>query len=256
VTRARPARTSNSSTTQWRANLATSFDRLQATITADSGVAILVVGRPDLVTLGPWRSGPAWSTSKIPLALAALQHADSPATRALVGRAITASDNAAAEALWAELGAGPPAGAAVDAVLKAHGDPHTRTQWRRVRAGFTPFGQTPWALLDQVAFTAGLACDSGAGRVLDEMGGVVSEQRWGLGRLASARIKGGWGPDERGGYLARQLALVPRGRDLVAVAVAARAPGGFGPAVAALDEITAWLRKQLPTLPSAAHTCR
>jgi len=242
------------SPTTWRTRLTASFARLRPTLPARRvGVAVVVVGRSDPLTLGTWRTGPAWSTIKVPLSIAALHQANS---RSLVKRAITRSDNAAAEALWARLGSGRRAASRVDAVLAADGDRHTRTQWRKVRTAFTPFGQTMWSLADQLRFTGGLACDRHAALVRADMAAVVPSQRWGLGRVAGARIKGGWGPDTSSRYLVRQLALVPRGHDLVAVVVAVEpSNGSFAQGVRALDRVAAWLRASLPSLPSSSRTC-
>ena len=159
----------------WRRTLTASFARLQPRLHARSvGVALVVVGRTDPLTLGTWRSGPAWSTIKVPLSIAASQHVDSASTRQLIHRAITRSDNAAAEALWARLGSGRRAASEVDAVLRADGDGRTRTQWRQVRPPFTPFGQTTWSLADQLAFTRHLACDRHAASVRTQMSAVVA----------------------------------------------------------------------------------
>jgi len=59
-------------------------------------------------------------------------------------------------------------------------------------------------------------------RVLDAMGRVVPEQRWGLGALPAVRFKGGWGPSEApgGGYEVIQVGIVA-GR---VIALAASAP--------------------------------
>jgi hypothetical protein len=85
---------------------------------------------------------------------------------------------------------------------------------------------------------------------------VTSSQRWGLGRIARARFKGGWGPDTHGRYLVRQFGLVPRGSQVIAVAVAVEpANGSFATGTAELDQVAAWLRSALPLLPSAARTC-
>jgi hypothetical protein len=251
------SRPATASAATWRTRLTASFTRLRPTLRVRSvGVGVVVVGRSDALTLGTWRSGPAWSTIKVPLSIAALGRADSASTRALVKKAVTRSDNAAAEALWARLGSGRSAASRVDAVLAADGDRRTRTQWRRVRAAYTPFGQTTWSLADQLRFTRGLACDRRAALVRGDMAAVVASQRWGLGRLAHARIKGGWGPDTRGRYLVRQLALVPRGKDLVAVVVAVEpSDGSFAQGVRALDKVAAWLRTSMSSLPSSARTC-
>jgi hypothetical protein len=69
-------------------------------------------------------------------------------------------------------------------------------------------------------------------------------------------VKGGWGPDRRVRYLVRQLALVPRGRDLVAVVVAFEpSDGSFAQGVRALDKVATWLRTSTASLPSSSRTC-
>ena len=45
------------------------------------------------------------------------------------------------------------------------------------------------------------------------MGQVTGDQRWGLGALPDAKIKGGWGPAPSGRYLVRQIAVVPAGHE-------------------------------------------
>ncbi len=243
----------------WQRRLSADFAALARQLPARAvGVRIVVVGRADPLTLGSWRSGPAWSTIKVPLALAALQGGDEARRRRQVSRAITASDNAAADALWAALGGGTRAARAVDQRLAAEGDTRTRTQWRQVHPTFSPYGQTQWSLEDQVTFTAGLACDGSERALLvkGELGAVTASQRWGLGRIAGARFKGGWGPDHRGRYLVRQVGLVPRGTDVVAVAVAVVPQhGSFGQGTAVVDAIATWLRSSLPALPRARTTC-
>jgi hypothetical protein len=222
------------------------------------GLRIVVVGRSDALTLGSWRSGPAWSTIKLPLSLAALAHTGGASTHALVQRAITESDNNAADGLWASLGRGTRAAAAVDRQLAAEGDATTRTQSRQVRPPFSPFGQTEWSLADQVTFASGLACDRSARAttVKADMASVTPSQRWGLGRVPGARFKGGWGPDSRGHYLVRQVGLIERGKQVVAVSVAVVARNGtFPQAVAALDLVGDWLRTSLQGLPDAQATC-
>jgi hypothetical protein len=218
----------------------------------------VVVGRTDPLALGTWRSGPAWSTSKVPLALAALHRHDDTVTRERARRAITASDNDAAQALWASLGAAPEAAKAVDDELAAEGDRRTHIQWRQVRPPFSPFGQTEWSLDDQLTFTSGLACDRSrpSALVTSDMGSVTASQRWGLGRITHTRFKSGWGPNPSGRYLVRQIGLVPRGSQIVAVAIAVvPESGSFAQGTAALDQIASWLRASLPILPNALKAC-
>jgi hypothetical protein len=146
----------------------------------------------------------------------------------------------------------------VDRELAAEGDTETRTQPTRVRPSFSPYGQTEWSLAGQVAFASGLACDQSARATMvkADMAAVTASQRWGIGRVPGARFKGGWGPDPEGHYLVRQLGLLARGTQVVAIAVAVvPQDGSFTRGVAALDLVGEWLRDSLQLLPNARTTC-
>jgi hypothetical protein len=211
-------------------------------IAASYSVAWLDGGRP--VTggeTGAASARAAWSTSKVPLAIAALRH--DPATGPTVESALTESDNAAAEQLWTSLGDPTTAGAAVQAVLREGGDTTTTVQNQVVRPGFSAFGQTMWTTADQATFAGKLSCLPGAGPVLDAMGRISNGGGYGLGLIPGARFKGGWGPDESGAYQVRQFGLVP-GRDgtQVPVAIAATSPdGSYEGGQRVLDDIVAQL---------------
>jgi hypothetical protein len=234
-------------------DLAAKFAALERRLGGTSGISVVPVGANGQVHgWGSLTSAVAWSTIKVPLGVAAVR-ADggrpSTVTEGLLRRAITQSDNAAAESLWARLGSSATAASAVAAVLRDAGDSQTRVQDRRVRAGYTPFGQTVWPLARQAQVAGHLPCLNAAGPVLTAMGQVVPSQRWGLGRLAGAHYKGGWGPDTDGRYLARQFGILalPQGGQ-IAVAIATRpADGSFTTATAHLDAIASWLQTQLPT---------
>lgn len=174
---------------------------------------------------GPASARAAWSTSKVPLAIAALRN--DPATASTVETALTESDNAAAEQLWSSLGDPATAAAAVQDVLREAGDTTTTVQDQVVRPGFSAFGQTMWTTADQASFAGKLSCLAGAEPVLDAMGRISNGGGYGLGLIPGARFKGGWGPDESGAYQVRQFGLVP-GRDgtQVPVAIAATSPDG------------------------------
>jgi hypothetical protein len=76
---------------------------------------------------------------------------------------------------------------------------------------YTAFGQTDWSLNNQAMFLAAAACDPRDRPVMDLMGQVTGDQRWGLGALPDAKIKGGWGPAPSGRYLMATSGLaVPR----------------------------------------------
>src|SRR6202022_3669780 len=84
-----------------RRALEASFDELAASVPATIGFAIASQG--EVSSLGRWRVGVAWSTIKVPLAIAALR-SDRSHAQDLVIKAITESDNAARGGVWRELG--------------------------------------------------------------------------------------------------------------------------------------------------------
>lgn len=80
-----------------------SFEQLRAPIPATIGIAIAAPGAEAVYSWGEWSTGVAWSTSKVPLAIAAIR-SDRSRAEGLVPKMITESDNAVAETLWSQLG--------------------------------------------------------------------------------------------------------------------------------------------------------
>jgi hypothetical protein len=229
-------------------SLQTGFAKLANTIPAAIGIAYAPAGQNRATALGPWSSGVAWSTIKVPLTIAALR-TNRPNAQSLAVQAITASDNAAAEQLWSELGPPPVAARQVQAILAEGGDTGTVVESRRLRAGFTAFGQTQWTLARQAQFAAHLPCIAGAGPVINLMHNVVGDQRWGLA-AGGAPAKGGWGPGRSGGYLVRQFGVMSTPTGQLGVALAAEPRDGtFESGVRALNQMTDWTAKHLRELP-------
>jgi hypothetical protein len=217
--------------------LQSSFHELSSGLPATVGLAFASAGeRP--ISLGTWSSGVAWSTIKVPLAIAAraTDNAD------LVVKTVTHSDNAAAEELWSQLG--EPAAQRVQSVIRDAGDPTTVVESRRLRAEYTPFGQTRWSLADQARFAAGLPRVPGASEVIDLMRTLSTEHRWGLAAKGFA-AKGGWGPGIADNYLVRQFAIVSG----IGVALAAEVgDGGYESGVDVVNTLTDWLVERLAEL--------
>jgi hypothetical protein len=212
------------------------FDRLAAATPATLGIAI--VSETGLLSFGNWTSGVAWSTIKVPLAIAALR-AD-PETESLVVEAIVDSDNQASEALWSKLG--PAAAAQVQAVIAECGDTETVVEAQRLRGGYTPFGQTRWALGRQARFAKHLPTLKTP--VSELMRTLTEEHRWGLAAKGYA-AKGGWGPGTDGTYLVRQFGFTAIESGHLGVALAAEART-FEAGVEAVDALADWLDKHLP----------
>jgi hypothetical protein len=231
--------------------LAADFAQLEAKLHAMVGVAVSPVGTGGApITLGSWKSGPAWSTIKVPLIIAALREANPPTVTDAMTAAITESDNVAAESIWASLGDPVTAAHKIEAVLRQTGD-NTTVQSQKVIPEFTAFGQTEWSLPDQVRFTSVAFCDKANTPVFSLMGRVVADQRWGIGTVPDAEFKGGWGPSPPGGYLVRQLGVLPAPNGRVAVALAAQPSSGkFDDGTVALNEMATWLTAHLGALPA------
>jgi hypothetical protein len=225
-----------------------SFTALQHSIGSPIGVAVSGLGLGQKVQVtGGLRDAVAWSTSKVPVAMAVYAAGMAGSQQANLHAAITASDNAAAERLWSALGGGQTAARAADAQLQAAGDTRTVMESRTLRSGFTPFGQTDWKLTDQVRFTAGMACTDAGTQVLGLMNQTIAAQRWGLGSAGvEAQMKGGWGPGTRpgvgGGYLDRQMGvLVIKGKPMAVTIAALPSDGQHGTGTAQLTRIAKWV---------------
>jgi hypothetical protein len=210
------------------------FDELAAAVPANAGIAIVEPAQTRVYSWGEWSAGAAWSTIKVPLAVAALRH-DRRRAEPLVVKAITESDNPASEELWSLLGAPAQAARLVQAVIVEAGDTSTIVESRRLRTGFTAFGQTHWPLVQQARFAAGLSGIPDAAPVVDLMQRLVPEHLWGLAGEGVA-AKGGWGPSLSGDYLVRQFGIVPAKTGHLGVALAAQAKT-FGDGKAVLDRL-------------------
>lgn len=194
-----------------QAKLEAIVQEVSAQFGAQVGVALGSGARA--VRAGALQGGaePAWSTIKVPLAIAALRSAGGDSSAA--ARAIQSSDNAAAEQLWASLGGGAAAADQVASVIREYSGQDVSVQPTVTRPGFSAYGQTRWTLAQQADFAAGLAeaagHDPAAGAVYRLMGQIMPGHAYGIGQWAGAAFKGGWGPDESGGYLVRQFGVAP-----------------------------------------------
>ena len=235
--------------------LESDFKDLQHQINGDIGLVVKPVGGPDReIVLGSWTIGPAWSTIKVPLAIAALREEEAePIVTSDMVAAITRSDNIAADALWRGLGDPPEAASKMEAILRENGD-NTVVQDQKVRLDrpeLSAFGQTQWPLVDQARFLASAACDNRNDPIFALMGEVTSDQAWGIGQLDGARYKGGWGPSVSGAYLVRQVGVLrtPSGQTAVAVAVQPGS-GSFEDGTEALNRIAEWISDHQGLFPS------
>ena len=228
--------------------LNTSFTTLSEQIPGQVGVAIFD-GHYTL-SFGTWNTGPAWSTIKVPLAIAVARH--DPTTNAqLIEQAITASDNDAADQLWASLGEPAAAAAAVAQVLADGANPDIQVQAEQIRPPYSPYGQTIWPQADAARFAWALTCIPDAEPVLTHMSNLISGQQWGLAATDNTPAKGGWGPDPNGNYLARQIGLIHTETGTLGVAIATTPDDGiFTTATALLNNLANWVTQNATELPA------
>jgi len=235
------------------AGLTGDFLNFVSPVEAVVGMAAFPVGGTGPgVSLGQWQEGAAWSTSKVPLVLAALDADPDRQVTTDMQMAITHSDNTAADNVWQSLGTPEEAASKMDLVLRGYGDP-TNVESRRLRGPkYSAFGQTIWSLGHQASFLAGVACSPPARPVLDLMRQVEPGQQWGLGRIAGSRFKGGWGPSLDGGrYIIRQFGLVPTESGVVAVAIGADVNSStYDGAIPAINALANWISAHLAAFPS------
>jgi hypothetical protein len=245
------------------------FDELESSLPGQVGIAIGPPGSGPTASGGSLTTGSAWSTSKVPVAMRVLEEAGgpsglSPSQEEEIRSALTASDNAAALSLFADLEAtyGGPSGAAaaVDEVLAEAGD--TSTNISSVgRDGFTPFGQTEWSLELQELFMSRLAAgcigSSGSSEFVLGLMGEVSSDTWGLGSTSlPARWKGGWGPGVDGRYLARQMGVLDVGGEQTVVALAVLPDdGSFETAQSMATSVAQWAAEKAPEFAGPLGAC-
>jgi hypothetical protein len=231
--------------------LATEFSQLESSLQARMGIAIGAVGtRQTVTTWGDWQEGPAWSTIKVPLVIAAYRHQKPRQVTDVMKAAITESNNSAAESLWEQLGDPTAAAEQVQQILQQAGDP-TTVESRKLRPEFTAFGQTTWSLVNQVQFTASAFCDNENAPIFDLMSQVKPDQNWGMGKISESQFKGGWGPSPSGRYLVRQIGVLATPAGKAGVAIAAEpTSGSFDDGTKDLNEVARWLTSHLEALPA------
>lgn len=231
------------------ANSHQTLEAIAESVSATYGgtVGIAVAGAQGAIAGGDDGAYPAWSTSKVPISVAAYRLAPDDA-QLYAPVAIQASDNAAAENLWAAVSPED-----VNHVLSDAGVSAT-INTEKIRPEFSTFGQTLLTASQEATLASHLNCLAGAGPVLSLMAGINADQAYGLGQLPGARLKGGWGPDPSGGYQVRQLALVTnsRGEDIALALTVIPASGDYASGQAMANAVAEELRPLLGELPTAA----
>jgi hypothetical protein len=221
-------------------DLTASFNEMAATL-PDGEVGIAMFNGQQVAVFGSLTGGAAWSTIKVPLAIAALS-TDQSVAEPLMEQAISQSDNAAADQMWNMFGDPQAAAVAVSAVLREGGDTTVDVESNQVHPPYSPYGQTIWPDDQAAIFAFGLPCIAGAAPVLDQMRNLDGNQQWGLASFAEVAVKGGWGPEPGGGYLVRQLALVTNSSGTFGTSLVTKpADGSFQTGQAILNGLGTWI---------------
>lgn len=201
------------------------LDRVVARVEKEFGgqAGIAVFTDEGVTQAGIPGTQPAWSTIKVPIAMAGLR---AGADDSLVEQALELSDNDAAYYLWAQAKSEPGStepkeSTAVQAVNKVLREGHSTATFPRVPEGEdTMFGFATWTLKEQAQFGAHLTCVPEGQRVAAAMGDIVDWQRVGLNKLPLTRAKGGWGTsDEDQDYTMRQFGRSYLGDGAVGIAI-------------------------------------
>jgi hypothetical protein len=232
-----------------------SFASLEAEAGARVALAIAPFGG-SVQTLGSNEGRHAWSSIKVPILATLMRQRPLTSTdRANAESALTVSDNAAAAALFDQI---EGASSALEATLnEAASEPTVVATAPPPPGAYSSYGQTLWSPAASAEFYRALACgqvldSEGTSFVLGLMGGVVSEQSWGLGSAAFpgasyVGFKGGWGPEGGGPELVRQSGIVEdaNGRGFAVTMTADPDSGDLSGGAAALDTVAGWLRQHL-----------
>ncbi|OEY07585.1 hypothetical protein A0K93_06020 [Corynebacterium sp. BCW_4722] len=183
---------------------------------------------------------PAWSTMKVPIAMAAAEHCeayDDDTIEQLTTAAIEWSDNDAARALWDCMGTDDEASALVAAEVAKAG---TRVAVRGA------FGTTRWSFAGQARYAHYLSQVDEDNAVVAAMHHIAEDQAYGLGHIKGVPFKGGWSDFEPdGSWHTRQFGWLELDGVRYGVAVGARSEAGsYGDTMDALDAVAEELKER------------
>lgn len=240
------------------ASAESSFVQLESEAGASLALAVAPFGSAPSQTLGSTEGRHAWSSIKVPILATLMKQRNLDASdQANAERALTASDNNAAAALFAQI---QGTSSALEATLnETAGEPTIVATAPPPSGAVSTYGQTLWSPAASAEFYRALACErvvdaESTSYILGLMGNVIAEQQWGLGSTgipgaSYVGYKAGWGPEgsASGPYLVRQSGIVSdeSGRGFSVTMVAQASSGSFDGGVAALNLMSGWLGQHL-----------
>lgn len=214
------------------------------------GVAIVPVGKSEpVITAGDQTPMVAWSTIKVPLAVASERAGGQSAPQT---RAIVESGQPAAESLWASIGSDTDAAAAVTAMVGSsrrhhhHGAECTTARWiHHLRPDDVARPRRP-RLPPTFPHGRYRACARahGAGRRQSTVGVEA------MAAPSSTAVKGGWGPGPFSGEVVRQIGLVTHSDGTMTAIAMATQGASLDSGVAAINAVAQQLDTMLRKPPS------
>ena len=196
-------------------------------------VGVALFDGSEMTQSGSLYALPAWSTIKIPIARAAVEHCDYGAdyVEELTQASIEWSDNDSARALWDCMGSDEQAGEMVREEIAKSGS--------QVKVEGA-FGTTSWSFPGQARYAYYLSQQDEDDPVIMEMHHIAEDQSYGLGTLETVPFKGGWSDDETdGSWHTRQFGWL----DGYGVAIGARSEdGSYDDTMDALDKVAKLLK--------------
>lgn len=200
----------------------TELDETVAGIAEETGTEVAISiwdGEKEIVS-GDLRSLSAWSTEKIPIALASLEHCafDDVVKEQLITSAITYSDNNSTDMLYSCLDGYASASELVSEVIGRSGaDVYMDPIW----------GESQWPVSSQAHFAYYLSSLPEDNIVIESMANVVPQQSWGIGEIEGMHFKGGWSDSKKdGSYQNRQMGFITIEDKTYGIAIAARSEIG------------------------------
>ncbi|WIM67831.1 hypothetical protein QP027_00025 [Corynebacterium breve] len=201
----------------------------------DTTMSVAITDGDEMRAVGHIGQFPAWSTIKVPIALAAVEECsyDDAYRDELITASIEWSDNDAAYYLWTCLGDPETADARTEEMISRGG-----TSLHMEPA----FGLTRWSIPSQAQFGHYISSLDEGNPVIEAMHNIDEEQSYGLGTLDDAAFKGGWSDDEDGSWHTRQFGFFNHDGETYGVAIAARSESGsYADGQEALTAITEFL---------------
>lgn len=185
----------------------------------DTEMSVALYNGDTLTTAGSLGTLPSWSTVKVPIAFAALEHCSysEKYLEQLITASIEWSDNASAHTLysclWQE---GTPMELTADAIAPSGTRPAVDPAW----------GITKWSAPSQAQYGYYLSTIDQDNVVIEAMKNIAEDQSYGLGVIKNSAFKGGWSDHTDGSWHTRQFGFFTHNGSAYGVAIVARSENG------------------------------